>query len=663
MENGNCWPDRPQNFKKHKKLKTNKMKNKIIIAICLLLYISSCKTNNSPKWVDINEEIIKEYNVKGRSRLDIPDTKIPSNLEDAKVVNIKKLPIMKLADGVTAKAYWGKGALMSFITLDPNSEMPSKTIEGERFMFVLEGEVDELIGGHYKTLKAIKREEPGPLGSGTPKREFVYLQDGAISTIKAGATGAKILEVYSPVPKEYLELAGYDNIPEPISINEFPVAPNVKSDKIYDLDKFQYTELVPGANSRIISGKGIQMSFLRMNANSTFARHIHPEEQTMIVLRGWIDEIVLDDVIRMKEGDIVNLPPNLVHGGDIGPYGCDVLDVFFAPRTDYDSFRMKRKKGYNNIVSEGVEVELLIDGSKSKPQLTFTEGPAWLNGKLYFSNMFFDENFNGDPTKSTLVEMDPDGNYRNIVKNKMQTNGIIPTSDNHLIVCDMFGNRIIKIDTNGNILKVIADTYNGKSIDGPNDLVMDSKGGIYFTDPQFNGDAVKNQPGRSVYYLAPTGKIIRLVEPDSYAMPNGVALSPDGKTLYINNTHDDKESWDVNSDKENFIWAYDIQEDGSIANKRRFAELYLTANILDLKEKSSGADGMKVDVNGNLYVATYAGIQIFNNSGEFVGIINLPDYPVNCAFGGSDRKTLYITTHDKVYSIQTNIEGFINTSL
>jgi len=140
-------------------------------------------------------------------------------------------------------------------------------------------------------------------------------------------------------------------------------------------------------------------------------------------------------------------------------------------------------------------------------------------------------------------------------------------------------------------------------------------------------------------------------------MPNGLALSPDGKTLYIDNTYDNEKFWNVNSGKDNFVWAYDVQEDGTIANGRKFAELYLTEDVLERQGKSSGADGMKVDENGNIYVCTYAGLQVFNARGAFVGILNLPTYPVNCAFGGADGQTLYITSYNKIYSIHTNAKG------
>jgi gluconolactonase len=628
------------------------------IFLCIAVIFQNCiSSGNKPVWADTNDKVIKEHNVKGRIRTDMPDTKVVSNLKEAQVSNIKDLPTLKLAEGVTAKAYWSKGALVSFITLEPNATVPEQIIKGERFMYVLTGDVQELINDNYVNLKSIPADIIDGTHGNVSKREFVYLQDGAKTAVKAGKNGAKILEVFSPVPAEYLEKAGVKNIPPFVPMTQLPVKPTVEPNKVYDLDDFQYGELVPGANSRIISGYGMQMSFLRMDAGTFFAHHFHPEEQVMVTFRGGINEIILDQVVPMKEGDILDLPSGLVHGGTIGPLGCDVLDVFFPPRTDYESFRVARLAGYNAIIPSDAKVNIVIDGATSNPGLTFTEGPTWLNGKLYFSNMFFDTAWNGSPAKSTLVEMNPDGTYKNVIKGKMQTNGIIATAKNTLIVCDMFGHRVLEMDTNGKILKVLADSYEGKPLDGPNDLIMDAKGGIYFTDPQFTSDAKKNQPGRTVYYITPKGKLIRLLKPDDFAMPNGLGLTPDGKTLYIDNTYDDETFWNVNSDKDNFVWAYDIKEDGTITNGHKFAQLYLIGPVLDRKGKSSGADGMKVDALGNIYVCTYAGLQIFNPAGKFVGIINTPTYPVNCAFGGQDLSTLYITSLNKIYSIKTNVKG------
>jgi gluconolactonase len=397
-----------------------------------------------------------------------------------------------------------------------------------------------------------------------------------------------------------------------------------------------------------------------MDPNSTFPHHIHPEEQMMFVLRGACDEILLDGKQAMKADDVVRIPGNMVHGAEIGDLGCDALDIFWPARADYLEKQKTALAAYHAIIPEDAKPELIVDGKKTKPELTFSEGPKWMNGKIYFSNMFFDQNFGASPQKSSTVELDPSGSYRNITHGKMQTNGLYPYKNGNLIVCDMMGHRVVEMTTNGQVVKVLADKYDGKPIDGPNDVITDAKGGFYFTDPQFTMEAKKFQPGRAVYYVAPDGKITRVTEPNEFAMPNGILLSPDGKTLYINNCYDDEDWYPVKSEKDNFIWAYDVKEDGTLSNGRKFAKLFLIESVLDRKGRSSSADGMAIDKQGNIYVATYYGVQIFNNKGEFVGMINLPSFPVSLCFGDADMKTLYIVSYSKVYKIRTNMEGYVN---
>jgi gluconolactonase len=403
----------------------------------------------------------------------------------------------------------------------------------------------------------------------------------------------------------------------------------------------------------------MQLSFISMDPNSVFPHHIHPEEQMMFVLRGACDEILLSGKQAMKANDVVRIPGNMVHGAEIGELGCDALDIFWPARSDYLEKELARIAAFRSIIPDDAKPELLVDGKKTKPELNFSEGPKWMNGKIYFSNMYFDQSWNADPKKSSTVELDPDGSYRNITAGKMQTNGLYPYKNGNLLVCDMMGHRVVEMTTKGHVVRVIADKYNGKPIDGPNDVITDARGGIYFTDPQFTMEPDKFQPGRAVYYVSPEGKITRLVEPNEFAMPNGIVLSPDGKTLYINNCYDNESWYPVNSEKDNFIWAYDVNEDGTISNGRKFATLFLTGNVLDRKGRSSSADGMAIDKMGNLYVATYYGVQIFNKKGEFVGMINLPSFPVSLCFGDADMKTLYIVSYDKVYKIRTNMEGFV----
>jgi len=626
------------------------------IAIVAFFLSSACSSGPSD-WKSINKKIIKDHNLQGRIRNDIPETNVVSNLEPGVVSNLEKLPVTEIAPGAKARMYWGKGNLINWMTLEPNAEIPPEIIPSERLMFIIKGSVEQLINGAFVTMRALEREEPTGINGGTPKKEFVFLERGTENTLKAGKEGAEILEVYWPVRLDYLEKAGVSNLPSDIPLGDYPLEPSVEPNKVYDLYDLQFTELVPGANSRLISGRGTQLSFLRMDPDSFFGHHIHPEEQLMIVLRGSIDEIILDDVKRMKKGDILYLPSNMVHGGTNGPFGCDVLDVFWPPRLDYTENMSKRLAAYHAIIPEDAKVELVVDGIKEGPGLTFTEGPSWLNGKLYFSSMYFDKDWNGDPKKSSLVEMDLGGKYRYISHGKMQTNGTMPLGNENLAVCDMFGHRLIEITTKGKIVRTLASTYDGIPLDGPNDLVIDAKGGIYFTDPQFTPDAEKNQPGRSVYYLTPEGKVIRVIEPNEFAMPNGVLLSPDGKTLFINNTYDDEEWWNVDSDKDNYVWAYDVNEDGTLANGRKFAKLHMTPEVLDRKAKTTGADGMTIDELGNICVATYMGLQIFNKEGEFIGIVNFPVFPISCCFGGKDMKTIYATCYDKIYKIRTNVKG------
>jgi gluconolactonase len=233
----------------------------------------------------------------------------------------------------------------------------------------------------------------------------------------------------------------------------------------------------------------------------------------------------------------------------------------------------------------------------------------------------------------------------------------MPLANGNLAVCDMFGHRVVEMTVKGRIVKTLAASFEGKRIDGPNDIVADAKGGLYFTDPQFTAEAKKFQPGRAVYYIRPDGKLVRVIPVNDFAMPNGILLSPDGKTLYVNNTYDNESFWNVDSDKDNWIWAYDVNDDGTVANPRKFAQLVLTPEVAERKGRSSGADGMTIDANGGLYVATYMGVQVFNPKGEFLGIINTPLYPVSCCFGGDDLKTLFIVGYDRIYKLSTNVTG------
>jgi gluconolactonase len=631
---------------------------KALLAVVLITLVQ-CTSAPKTEWEKKNKELISQYDLKVRELSDLPQNNIKSNLEEGKVTPLKDS--IELHPGVTAKIAWGTGAMTSVLQLAPNAQIPEEVLPADRFVFVMEGSIDQSINGAVTSMLSIPREAPDGIHGGTPRVDFVYMQKGSKSAVKAGANGAKLLEVYSPVRLDYLKKAGVKDLPAEVADVAATLEPNVTPNKVYDLYDIQLTEIAKDAHTRLISGRNTQLSFITMDPGSVFERHIHPEEQMMMVLRGECSEILLDGEQTMKANDIVRIPGNMVHGANISKLGCDALDLFWPARPDYLEKQKAAQAELDALIPAGSKPALLVDGSKGKPGLTFSEGPKWMNGKVYFSNMFFDKDFNSSPAKSSTVEMDPDGKYRYITAGKMQTNGLYPYKNGNLAVCDMMGHRVVEMTTKGEVVSILADKYDGKSIDGPNDVITDTKGGIYFTDPQFTAEPVKFQPGRNVYYRSPDGKTVTaLFKPNEFAMPNGILLSPDGKTLYVNNCYDDETWYPVKSEKDNFLWAYDVQPDGTVKNGRKFAKLFLPGAVLDRGGRSSSADGMAIDKKGNIYVCTYMGVQIFNNTGKFVGMINLPSFPVSLCFGDADMKTLYIVSYNKVYKMRTNAEGYIN---
>jgi gluconolactonase len=346
------------------------------------------------------------------------------------------------------------------------------------------------------------------------------------------------------------------------------------------------------------------------------------------------------------------LPSGMVHSAKMGDVGADQLDVFWPVRPDYVQRAEKQRALHEQIVAPGTKPQKLSDG------FTFTEGPTWLKGQLYFSDMFFQNpaagDWTGSPAKSRLIAMTPDGKWR-VLSRGMQSNGTIAAKNGNLLVCDMFGHRVVEMDPqSGRVVRVVFDKAGGKPIDGPNDLVMDAKGGLYVTDPQFTPEAKKSQPGKQVYYVAPDGTAKVVIGPGEFAMPNGVELSPDGKTLYVNNT------WAQPG--ENFVYAYDVAEDGSVSNKRQFAKLNLTHEVLGaanpIDRFDSRADGTAVDTDGRYYVATNTGVQIFLADGTYAGTIWVPQYPVSITFGGTNNDVLYMVGESSAWSIQTKVRGF-----
>jgi gluconolactonase len=277
--------------------------------------------------------------------------------------------------------------------------------------------------------------------------------------------------------------------------------------------------------------------------------------------------------------------------------------------------------GIPGVVAPGVEAELVQEG------FTFTEGPVGTaDGGLYFSDIRVSRTFHLDRGgKITVVREQTNG-----------ANGLALTRDGELLFAEGDGKRISKRNRDGTVTTV-TDGFDGKPFLAPNDLILDAKGGIYFTDPGPRPVV----PGRPTYvfYLAAGAKQPIIVD-DKVARPNGLTLTRDGRTLIVDDTIGPT------------VYAYDVQGDGTVKNKRPFAQLQ------DIPAgQESGADGMALDREDRVYITTVAGVQVFDAAGKYLGKIRSARQGANVAFGGPDKRTLYITAREGLYRVKMLAQG------
>ena len=286
------------------------------------------------------------------------------------------------------------------------------------------------------------------------------------------------------------------------------------------------------------------------------------------------------------------------------------------------------------VVQAGTKIELIKDG------FTGTEGPVTLpDGSLIFT----------ETQANRVTRIGPDGATSVFVEGSNGANGLGFTPNGDLYAVQVLKPRVGIIFPSPKV-KTLADNYEGKPFGRPNDLVVDQKGNVYFTDsganPPAAGQAAPPTPPvetakPAVYRISSKGELKRLAA--DIERPNGIQLSPDDKVLYVANTLGE------------YVLAYDIAADGSVGPRRNFAKL-------DGWKKtetggSSGADGLAVDDEGRVYVASNTGIQVFSNKGEALGSIALPKQPQNLAFAGEDKKTLYVVGRGSAYRIAVLTPG------
>jgi gluconolactonase len=260
----------------------------------------------------------------------------------------------------------------------------------------------------------------------------------------------------------------------------------------------------------------------------------------------------------------------------------------------------------------------------------FTEGPAAdRDGNLYFS----------DIPAQRIHRVDAKGKLSVFREKSNLANGLKVNARGEVVACEMAG-RVVAISSDGKKVRVLADKFQGKRFNAPNDLVIDKGGGIYFTDPSFGAPQPLPQGKTAVYYIAPGGKVTRLI--DNLGQPNGVVLSPDEKTLYVIPTGPAE------------MMAYRVESPGKIGKGRVFCTLRGKGD-----KKGTGGDGLTVDAKGNLYITSQIGIQVFSPRGKLLGVIAFPEQPANVAFGGADRKTLYVTARTSLYTVRMQAKGHV----
>ncbi len=270
-------------------------------------------------------------------------------------------------------------------------------------------------------------------------------------------------------------------------------------------------------------------------------------------------------------------------------------------------------QGDARVVAEGAQPELV------RGEFAFTEGPAReATGSVVFSDVRASERFRWTPETGevTLVAEDTGG-----------ANGMYFAPDGRLVVCEGERGRMTAITPEGEVT-VLADEYAGARFNRPNDFWVAPDGGVYFTDPLY-GQGELTQDGEHVYYIPPGGgEVVRII--DWMVKPNGLIGTPDGRVLYITDHGDGT------------TWRFTVAEGGALTERALFVE--------------HGGDGMTIDAEGNVYLAT-EGVMAFTPEGELIEQIDLPVRPTNMCFAGPDLRTLFVTARDSVFTVQMRVQG------
>jgi gluconolactonase len=290
------------------------------------------------------------------------------------------------------------------------------------------------------------------------------------------------------------------------------------------------------------------------------------------------------------------------------------------------------------LIPADARIEQLAEG------FNFIEGPVWIGGesRLLFSDVRENQIFQWTEADGASTFIDPVFEGDPTGKRSVSSNGLTLDAAGRLIICEHGNRRISRLEADGT-RSIVVEAFEGRQLNSPNDAVYASDGSLYFTDPPYGLEGLEESPMREldfngIYRMSPDGELELLVRDQT--RPNGIALSPDETTLYV-----------ANSDAENKVWmAYDIDENGA-SNGRVFHDV-------NDQTAPGAADGMKVDLAGNLFATGPGGVWIFAPDGTHLGTIAIGEVTANVGWG-DDGRTLYMTASTGLYRIRLSTEGQI----
>ena len=288
------------------------------------------------------------------------------------------------------------------------------------------------------------------------------------------------------------------------------------------------------------------------------------------------------------------------------------------------------------------KVETLAEG------FSWSEGPVWISegGYLLFSDVPNNRIHRWTKTGGATLFLHPSGGSDGEGFREPGSNGLKPGGPGFILVADQGNRAIARLDLRTKAKRLLASRFGGKRFNSPNDLAIARDGAIWFTDPPYglegiDGSPLKEQPVNGVYRLGTDGRIA-LVEAE-LRYPNGIAFSPDGRTLYVSNSDPARP----------VILAYDMAASGAVSRRRVFADM----TALAARRLPGLPDGIAVDERGNLWATGPGGVRVFRPDGRELGLISTGAAISNCTFGGSDGRTLFMTSGSMLAAVRTKVRG------